>query len=216
MAIRKSNKLKRHSTGRVRIVSGKYRGRVIHFPALKAVRPTPLRLRETLFNWLAGEVQGRRCLDLFAGSGALGFECISRGAAKVTMVDNHPLVIRALRDSAKLLNAGDHLRIVKDSAETFARHQLDAGGLFDVVFADPPFGSMTPTALMQLVGGLVPVGGWLYLEAEGRQKSLPVGCDFTLLKESRVGEVRGRLFNYQPGGEALYNELVIPPQGASS
>lgn len=212
----KSNKLQRHPTGRVRIVSGQYRGRAIRFPALKMLRPTPLRLRETLFNWLVDEVRERKCLDLFAGSGALGFECMSRGAAQVTLVDSHPLVIRALRASARALNVGDHLRIVKANAETFARREANAGERFDVIFADPPFGSNTPGEMMRLAASLLPVDGRLYLETEARPERLPGDCDFTLLKESRVGGVYGRLFSYKQSDKDLYNEPVIPPLGTDS
>ena len=122
---------------RVRIIAGTWRSRVIRFPPAAALRPTPDRVRETLFNWLGQRLDGLACLDLFAGSGALGFEALSRGARRVVMVERDRAVAAALRASAKELGAsgadiveGDSLKYLERSAERF-----------DVVFLDPPFAS---------------------------------------------------------------------------
>ena len=121
----------------VRIISGKWRRRKLAFPDRPTLRPTPDRARETVFNWLAPWLDGARCLDLFAGSGALGFEALSRGAAAVTLVDDDPVVIRALQANAKMLDAVD-CTIRKSSAIDFLRTDES---LWDIVFLDPPFAS---------------------------------------------------------------------------
>ena len=205
MTTAQSNKLRRASKGCVRIVSGLFRGRVIYFPALPLLRPTPLRLRETLFNWLVGEVQGRDCLDLFAGSGALGFECASRGAAAVTLVDSHPLVVRALRASANTLKAGDHVQIIKANAKAFADRQADSDQRFDLVFVDPPFAhNISPEAMAQMVAGLMKPGGCLYLETEERRQAHKLDVRFIQRKSARVGDVRGCLYEYRPECDSAY------------
>jgi len=125
---------------RVRIIGGAWRSRVLRFPAVTDIRPTPDRVRETLFNWLGQDLTGRRCLDLFAGSGALGFEALSRGAAEVVMVERSRTVLGALRENGARLGAGaPRLRFVLGDA----LHFLDSPGeaSFDVVFVDPPYGS---------------------------------------------------------------------------
>src|SRR6187399_3495598 len=92
---------------RVRIIAGKWRSRIVHFPAAAQLRPTPDRVRETLFNWLGQRLDGLACLDLFAGSGALGFEAMSRGASRVVMVEQDRETARALRESAAALQAAN-------------------------------------------------------------------------------------------------------------
>ena len=119
----------------VRIISGKWRRRKLAFPNRPTLRPTPDRARETLFNWLAAHVDGARCLDLFAGSGALGFEALSRGAASATLIDDDPLVVQALRESAQKL-AATGCTIVKSAALSYLRRARD---VWDIVFLDPPF-----------------------------------------------------------------------------
>ncbi len=127
----------------VRIISGKWKGRKLSFPSAPGLRPSLGRVRETLFNWLRAEVANCRCLDLYAGSGALGFEALSRGAAEVTFVDRDPKVIKALQANAARLNA-DGCIIVRSSARKFLAR---AGQPWDIVFLDPPFAEddLTPT-----------------------------------------------------------------------
>ena len=105
-------------SNKVRIIGGKWRGRKINFPALKDLRPTPNRIRETLFNWLAPIIDGADCLDLFAGSGALGFEALSRGAGQVIMVDTEPQVIAQLKVNQQMLDA-ENLEILHMNAEQY-------------------------------------------------------------------------------------------------
>jgi len=150
----------------VRIISGKWKGRKLSFPSAPALRPSLGRVRETLFNWLRAEVAGRRCLDLYAGSGALGFEALSRGAAEVTFVDRDPKVIKALQANAARLNAGGCI-IVRSSARKFLARAVQP---WDIVFLDPPFaeGDLEPTLDALRQRNLVSQDGLVYFEASRR------------------------------------------------
>ena len=132
---------------RVRLIGGNWRSRIIEFPDADGLRPTVGRVRETLFNWLGQSLHGRRCLDLFSGSGALGFEAASRGAVEVVMVETQPFAILALRENQTKLGA-TMCRIVVTDALKFLGTTIQK---FDVVFVDPPFGSnLMATALLAL------------------------------------------------------------------
>ena len=119
----------------VRIISGVWRGRKLWFPSIDGLRPTPDRVRETLFNWLSPEIRGARCLDLFAGSGALGFEALSRGAPSCCFVDANKDVCSTLEQNAQTLDCQDRTTIL----HTDARAPLKHSTVFDIVFLDPPF-----------------------------------------------------------------------------
>jgi 16S rRNA (guanine966-N2)-methyltransferase len=184
----------------LRIIGGEWRSRRIRFPGLKGLRPTPDRVRETLFNWLAADVAGSRCLDLFAGSGALGLEALSRGAASVTFVESEREAADRLRETTDMLAPG--------RATVFHADALTwLGGTpqpFDIVFLDPPFDSgLLPEAVRTLE-----TGGWLaprariYLEAPART-GLPVLPDgWKLHRSGRAGAVGYHLVRRQrDGGE---------------
>jgi 16S rRNA (guanine966-N2)-methyltransferase len=156
----------------LRIVGGIWRGRRVSFAPVAGLRPTPDRVRETLFNWLGASVGGARCLDLFAGSGALGLEAASRGAAAVVLVDGDALVVRMLHDQVRALNA-PHVRIVQAEAMHYLQGPAEP---FDVVFLDPPFGQgLLPVCVRELdARGWLAPSAWVYLEAErGLQLPLP-------------------------------------------
>jgi 16S rRNA (guanine966-N2)-methyltransferase len=119
----------------LRIIGGQWRGRKIQFPPVEGIRPTPDRIRETLFNWLQPIIPGARCLDLFAGSGALGLEALSRGASRVVMVERERKVAEYLRNTGQTL-AADGLEVVQADALAYLRREPQP---FDVVFLDPPF-----------------------------------------------------------------------------
>ena len=121
----------------VRIIAGKWRGRKVIFPDLPQIRPTPDRVRETLFNWLMDKIRDTDCLDLFAGSGIIGFEALSRGARHVVMIDSSPMVIELLYDNKRRL-AANNLEIHQASVPINAPVNF---GPFDIVFLDPPFSS---------------------------------------------------------------------------
>ena len=150
------------SQNKVRIGGGEWRSRLLRFPDALALRPTPDRVRQTLFNWLGQDMHGRVCLDLFAGSGAIGFEALSRGAASVVMVENNPAVHRALIENAGLLKA-DKAQILRTDATQFLAHNAQ---LFDVVFLDPPFGQKWLEKLLPELARHLASGGLIYAEAE--------------------------------------------------
>ena len=169
-----------------RIIGGQWRRRRLKFPELPGIRPSPDRVRETLFNWLRDALPGARCLDLFAGSGALGLEALSRGAASVMFVDSEPRVIEALRSHLQMLHA-DGAELLQADALTFLRSPASA---FDIVFLDPPFNS----PLLAQSAAILETGSWLtrrayvYLEyAHIAAPTLPAGWE--LIRESRAGRV---------------------------
>jgi 16S rRNA (guanine966-N2)-methyltransferase len=152
----------------VRIIGGQWRRRVLRFPDAEGLRPTPDRVRETLFNWLGQDLSGLSCLDLFAGSGALGFEAASRGAARVVMVERSVEAVAALRSNAGLLEAEERVEIVQADAVKFAssRVTVDAAPRFDVLFLDPPYNHGWIERLTPLLPRLLADDGVLYAEAE--------------------------------------------------
>src|SRR5882757_8213648 len=121
---------------RVRIIAGKWRSRLVGFPPAAQLRPTPDRVRETLFNWLGQRLDGLACLDLFAGSGALGFEAASRGAARVVMVEKDRAAFESLKASLAAIGAKQVELVFSDAFDFLGNTRGD----FDVVFLDPPFG----------------------------------------------------------------------------
>lgn len=176
----------------VRIIGGQWRRRLIRFPDSANLRPTPDRVRETLFNWLGQDLDGQRCLDLFAGSGALGFEAASRGAAKVVMVEQAPAVYAALQENARLLNA-ENVQIVRGDALKFlalAAGKVASEGRFDVLFVDPPFRQGWLERLQPLLDQVLAADGALYVEAEQALKALG---DWRTVREGKAGQVRYHL-----------------------
>ena len=178
-----------HATGRnaVRIVGGEWRGRLLRFPAVPGIRPTPDRVRETLFNWLQQRVAGSRCLDLFAGSGALGLEALSRGAAEVVFVDLEPAVTRYLVGQLKDFRC-ERGQVVRSDAARYLDGPVQA---FDLVFLDPPFDTaVLPDICARLErGGWLAPGGYAYLEAPAAAGPPELPPGWTLLRRKRAGEV---------------------------
>ncbi len=172
----------RHA-GQVRIIGGEHRRRILHFPDLSGLRPTPDRVRETLFNWLGQELSGMSCLDAFAGSGALGFEAASRHAARVLMLESSRQACEALRQNRDLLGMD---RVEIRQAEALAWMQT-ATERFDVIFLDPPFASgLMEQALPHAIRLLKPEG-WIYVEQADRIAA-PEG--FIIHREGRAGQSR--------------------------
>ncbi|MDH3451143.1 MAG: 16S rRNA (guanine(966)-N(2))-methyltransferase RsmD [Gammaproteobacteria bacterium] len=175
----------------VRIIAGQWRGRRVTLPDVVELRPTGDRIRETLFNWLQPELAGTRCLDLFAGSGVLGLEAASRGAASVVLVEQDPSVCRQLRATLVALHAVDDVTLVERDALAYLAGPPQP---YDVVFLDPPFaGSLLPVVSHALHAGdwLAP-GAKIYVErrADARDELPP----WTLLKEKIQGKVRFTLY----------------------
>ncbi len=174
----------------VRIIGGEWRGRKLHFPPSAGLRPTPDRVRETVFNWLQFELAGARCLDLFAGSGALGFEALSRAAGEVVFVERDAGSARAIRDMLARLRC-DRGRVEQVDALAWLEHGPGASRPFDIVFLDPPYGEAWLPVLAEKLdrGGWLTPGAWIYLEdaAARGEPLLPAG--WTLLRSKRAGDV---------------------------
>jgi len=153
--------MKSRPANTLRIIGGAWRSRILRFPEVEGLRPTPDRARETLFNWLGQRLDGWSCLDAFAGSGALGFEAASRGAARVLMLERDERALAALREQVRLLPA-PAVEILRADALSYL---AQAGELFDLIFLDPPFAAdCLPTAL-QLAATRLRPGGRIYAEA---------------------------------------------------
>jgi 16S rRNA (guanine966-N2)-methyltransferase len=175
------------AANRVRIIGGKWRSRIVRFPPASEIRPTPDRVRETVFNWLGQRLDGLSCLDLFAGSGALGFEAMSRGARRVVMVERDRAVAQALRESARTLEAED-LEVVDGDALAYLKR---AGESFDVVFIDPPYASDLATKVFAKLPPLLNPGARVYAESAS---PLAPPEPWRALREDRAGAVRYALF----------------------
>jgi 16S rRNA (guanine966-N2)-methyltransferase len=172
----------------VRIIAGAWRGRRIHFPDMPALRPTPDRVRETLFNWLQHAIADSRCLDLFAGSGALGLEALSRGAREAVFVEQFPPAARALQEQLVRFGGSAKGRILQMGAARFLR---TPGVPFDIAFLDPPFGTNALAEYIPLLdaGNWLNVGGLIYLENERAAGVPALPGHWELLKSKSAGEV---------------------------
>lgn len=178
---------------KVRIVGGTHRSRLIEVPDAIGLRPTPDRVRETLFNWLGQSLDGMDCLDLFAGSGALGFEAASRGAASVTMVELAPKVMAHLRATQEKLRFAN----VKLLAADALRLASTPAARYDLVMLDPPYRQGWLERLEPLAGGLLKPGARLYLEAEHELESF---ADLTRIRHGKAGQVHYALFEKPAAG----------------
>jgi 16S rRNA (guanine966-N2)-methyltransferase len=164
----------------VRIIGGQYRRRLLDFPDADGLRPTPDRVRETLFNWLGQDLPGWTCLDLFAGSGALGFEAASRGAAQVLMIERDAKAIRAL-ESNRLTLGARQIDILRADALAWLANSHEA---FDLVFIDPPFDSGLAATVLSDLASHLKSGGYAYVE-QGSEVMPPPG--FIIQRSGRAG-----------------------------
>jgi 16S rRNA (guanine966-N2)-methyltransferase len=187
--VNSSKATRRADAGRLRIIGGKYRSRVLRFAARPGLRPTPDRVRETLFNWLGQELSGLACLDLFAGSGALGFEAASRGAARVVMVEQDRIALAELHRSRAALGAGQ-VQIVAGDADAFLAHGKEC---FDVVFLDPPFRQNAVPALLAKLPPRLQRGARVYVESGA---AVAVMSPWTELRKDRAGQVSYQLLRW--------------------
>jgi len=179
-------------SNKLRIIGGYWRSRCVTFVDAPGLRPTPARVRETLFNWLRNDIIGSRCLDLYAGSGTLGFEAASRGAKSVIQIENNALACRALKENAIAL-AANQIKIVQSDVIRYLAGDTE---LFDVVFIDPPFAMAMAVQTCQWLEEK----GWLskhakiYVEAESALKLNAMPENWRLLKSKVAGEVGYHLF----------------------
>ncbi len=180
------------SENSLRIIGGQWRGRKLSFPKVEAIRPTPDRVRETLFNWLAPIIQGANCLDLFSGSGALGFEALSRGAASVTMCDSDPKIILTLKQHAALLKTTNGIFLQTDAASFLKRNTQK----FDVIFLDPPFASDLLAQCFGILSGTDSLNSaaMIYVEAHAKGDLPPVPDNWSEHRSKKAGDVAYYLF----------------------
>lgn len=188
-----AGKLINKSAG-IRVIGGQWRGRKLSVPVAEGLRPTPDRVRETLFNWLRFQLAGRRCLDVFTGSGALAVEALSQGAAAVTALDKEAQVVRQLH-----LNlgswAGQNLRLLQADALVWLAQPAEQQ--FDLVFLDPPFGLglLTPVAQLLEDYNWLAAGALIYVEqAVGESTAVDLPANWVQHKSQKAGEVEFALY----------------------
>jgi 16S rRNA (guanine966-N2)-methyltransferase len=178
------------SKNQVRIIGGSLRGRRVEFPDRPGLRPTSVRIRETLFNWLQADIAGARCLDLFAGSGALAIEALSRGASEVDLVDADRKVCDRLRDNLRELNLAQ-ARVHQSRALDWIQAQSGHVKAYQLVFLDPPYDSdCLPEAAESLhSSGLLADSAMIYLEHASALSSAAMPADWVQLKAKKAGQV---------------------------
>ena len=182
------------ATSQLRVISGRWRGRKLPFPDRPGLRPTGDRIRETLFNWLRPHLQTAKCLDLFAGSGALGIEALSRGAAHCDFVDADREAITAVGDHLHTLNASDNSSVSCDMAERYLRQTKDK---WDIVFIDPPFDARLGESILTLLADneRLAEASRVYFETSRLQpEAVPKGL-YDVLREKTAGDVCYRLLS---------------------
>lgn len=189
----------RRTSSRVRIIGGRWRGRRVSFPGVEGLRPTPDRVRETVFNWLAPYIDGARVLDLYAGSGILGFEALSRGALSVVAVESHRFVADRLRASCRELQAGRFEVVVMD-----AMHYLGVSPPrpFDIVFVDPPYAAADYDAICAALeaGGHLAPDALIHVElATNRASAFSAPDLWTCHRSSRAGQITYQLWRRSGG-----------------
>jgi 16S rRNA (guanine966-N2)-methyltransferase len=197
VTVAKPQKPAQEGRNSVRIIGGGWRGRRVNFPDLPGLRPTPDRVRETLFNWLQHSIVETRCLDLFAGSGALGLEALSRGAKSVVFVEQAQAAARGLVAELERLGGSGKGRVVEMGASRFLRTPREAignpygGAAFDVIFVDPPYHRDALAEFIPMIdaGDWIRIGGLVYLENEKSAGAPELPAHWELLKSKSAGEV---------------------------
>ena len=178
--------------GKLRIIGGRWRSRQLPIIDAEGLRPTIDRVRETVFNWLQQDIAGRRCLDLFAGTGALGFEAASRGAHEVVMVEKNTVVYQQLKQNASVLEA-DNVQLLHREAIEYLQ-QLTSAADFDIVFLDPPYQSgLLPAAIAALS---LPAGAIVYVEAN-KAEEIAVPENWIQLKDKTAGQIHYCLYEIE-------------------
>jgi len=179
------------AVGQVRIIGGRWRNTKLPVPLSPGLRPSSDRVRETLFNWLMPRLGGARVLDLFAGSGALGLEAVSRGAAQATLVERDVALCRQLRESVAKLGAQDQIAVAQADALQWLRQP--AGALADIVFIDPPFADGLWEAVIAGLPSHLAADAWLYVESPADQAP-KMPAPWLLHREGGTREVRFALY----------------------
>jgi 16S rRNA (guanine966-N2)-methyltransferase len=192
---RSKNKQPRQSE--LRIVGGKWRSRKLSFTPAQGLRPTANRIRETLFNWLAPAVIGARCVDLFAGSGALGLEALSRGAAHCDFVDTSKSVQRQILQHLETLGARSHGHCFVDSAQNYLSSEKNP---VDIAFIDPPFALGLAESVCRSLSssGLLASEAWVYVETPKTEELAELPANWSLYRDEVAGDVAYRLYRVDP------------------
>ena len=189
MAARKSAGKKKSPAGQLRIVAGNWRSRLLQIAEVDGLRPTSERIRETLFNWLTPDIRGARCLDLCAGTGALGLEALSRGASETVFVERSPLAVQALQANAESLGATGAEILNADARDFLAGSDARP---FDIVFLDPPFKAELHDELCRLLQkkNWLAASARIYIESDKDQPEVNVPEGWRVLKNKTAGNVR--------------------------
>ena len=192
--VKKNRKPQKNQQGSFRIIGGEHRSRRLGFPEVEGLRPTTDRVRETVFNWLQNAISGARVLDLFSGSGALGFEAASRGASEVQFVELNPAAYKSLCQNKELL--GVKADIAHEDALGFLQKQVEGSKGFDIIFLDPPFRLGLMAEVLDLLEStdLLAPDALIYMETEAELSSLVVPASWQELKAKKAGQVSYRLF----------------------
>lgn len=189
MAVRKTADKKKSRQGQLRIVAGNWRSRLLQIADVPGLRPTSERIRETLFNWLAPRIHGARCLDLCAGTGALGIEALSRGASRVVFVERSPVATKVLKTNIASLAASGAEVLNIDAQEYLSGSNIEA---FDIVFIDPPFAADLQHELCRLLAEQhwLAADARVYIEMDRDQPELHLPAGWQELKNKTAGKVR--------------------------
>ncbi|AOA57800.1 16S rRNA (guanine(966)-N(2))-methyltransferase RsmD [Acinetobacter larvae] len=179
------------SNNQLRIIGGQWKRRQLAFASIDGLRPTPDRVRETLFNWLMWDIANARVLDLCAGSGALGFEALSRGAAHVTFVEPNAEQARYLRDNLILLNGQQQSEVLQTTAQQ-ACAQLQS--TYDLIFLDPPYALNLWAELATAIRPYLHAQSLIYVEADRAFNVLGLPADWQIYKTTKAGQVQAALF----------------------
>ncbi len=178
---------------KIRIIGGEWRSRLITFPSVADLRPTPDRIRETVFNWLGQDMSGKTCLDLFAGSGAMGFEAASRGAERVVMIESNPEVLKALKSNSQKLGAKQIQLAARDALKFMDSDRQ----LFDVIFLDPPYRLGLLPQLLSLLPLHLAEDGLVYMENDNFSET---GTDWLVWRKGYAGKVCYQLLKFGKNG----------------
>lgn len=194
----KNRPSKKAANGSFRVIGGTWGSRRLSFPSIEGLRPTTDRVKETVFNWLAGHIVGASVLDVFAGSGSLGVEALSRGAASLTAIERDRSAAEALRDNITLLDkrSNTYTRVIQTDALVWLKQELGNDAGYNVIFLDPPFRQGLLDECIELLNGksVLQCGTLIYLELEQERTDLVTPANWLLLKEKVAGQVSYRLY----------------------
>jgi len=193
---KKNHSSPKKAMGSFRIIGGEWRSRRLSFPGIEGLRPTTDRVKETVFNWLSGEIEGAKVLDLFAGSCSLGFEALSRGAESLTAIEKDRSAAQAIRDNLNLLKG--EAEVIQNDAIAWLKQNANeqTGSPFSLIFLDPPFRQGLLDSCLELLenSAILEPNALIYLELEQERRDLLVPSGWQLLKEKSAGQVSYRLY----------------------